>query len=245
MLIAIIGLVLVHYQTTEVWTFNYNLLLQTPMSPQIEYLLMLGFFIAFAVKMPVVPLHAWLPDAHSQAPTAGSQLAYQGAVIQMIAHGLSAAGLFILCGQLYERLHTRDIRQMGGLWSRIQYLPALSLFFAMATLGIPGTGNFVGEFMILCGSFQVAPLITVIATFGLVFASVYSLVMIQRAYYGEAKSPHALPSMTMPELSIILLLVTLLILLGIYPQPILDTSDAVMTKIQQRFAASSILTTGL
>lgn len=323
MLIAIIGLVLVHYQTTELWTFNYNLLLQTPMSPQIEYLLMLGFFIAFAVKMPVVPLHGWLPDAHSQAPTAGSvdlagillktaaygllrfglplfpqashdfspiamgfgvigifygawlafcqtdikrliaytsvshmgfvliaiysgsQLAYQGAVIQMIAHGLSAAGLFILCGQLYERLHTRDIRQMGGLWSRIQYLPALSLFFAMATLGIPGTGNFVGEFMILCGSFQVAPLITVIATFGLVFASVYSLVMIQRAYYGEAKSPHALPSMTMRELSIILLLVTLLILLGIYPQPILDTSDAVMTKIQQRFAASSILTTGL
>lgn len=87
----------------------------------------------------------------------------------MIAHGLSAAGMFIICGQLYERLHTRDMRQMGGLWGRIKYLPALSLFFAVATLGMPGTGNFVGEFMILFGSFQVVPVITVIATFGLVF----------------------------------------------------------------------------
>ncbi len=118
----------------------------------------------------------------------GSQLAIQGAVIQMIAHGLSAAALFILCGQLYERLHTRDMRQMGGLWSRIKWIPGLSLFFAVANLGMPGTGNFVGEFMILTGSFQVVPVIIVIATFGLVFASVYSLVMMQRAYYGEAKS---------------------------------------------------------
>lgn len=83
----------------------------------------------------------------------GSQLAYQGAVIQMIAHGLSAAGLFILCGQLYERLHTRDMRMMGGLWGKMKWLPALSMFFAVATLGMPGTGNFVGEFMILFGSY--------------------------------------------------------------------------------------------
>ncbi len=117
----------------------------------------------------------------------GSQLAYQGAVIQMIAHGLSAAGLFILCGQLYERLHTRDMREMGGLWGRIKYMPALSLFFAVATLGMPGTGNFVGEFMILFGSYQVVPVITVISTFGLVFASVYSLIMMQRAYLRQSQ----------------------------------------------------------
>ncbi len=124
----------------------------------------------------------------------GSQLAYQGAVIQMIAHGLSAAGLFILCGQLYERLHTRDMRKMGGLWRQIKCLPALSLFFAVATLGMPGTGNFVGEFMILFGSFKVVPVITVISTFGLVFASVYSLVMMHRAYFGKAKSEIAAPA---------------------------------------------------
>ena len=85
----------------------------------------------------------------------------------MIAHGLSAAALFILCGQLYERLHTRDMRKMGGLWSRMPYLPAISLFFALGVAGLPGTGNFVGEFLILIGAFAVVPVIIVIATFGL------------------------------------------------------------------------------
>lgn len=314
MLVAILALVLVHFHATDVWTFNYEDLLHTPMSSLVQYLLMLGFFIAFAVKMPVVPLHGWLPDAHSQAPTAGSvdlagillktaaygmlrfclplfpeashqfapiamwlgvvgifygawmafaqtdikrliaytsvshmgfvliaiytgsQLAYQGAVVQMIAHGLSAAGMFIICGQLYERLHTRDMRQMGGLWGRIKFIPALSLFFAVATLGMPGTGNFVGEFLILFGSFPVVPLITVISTFGLVFASVYSLIMIQRAYYGPAKSQEPLPGMSMRELLIIMLLVVLLVLLGFFPQAVLQTSDAAMTNVQHWFA---------
>jgi len=316
MLIAILGLVFVHYNATGVWTFNYEQLLQTPMSSGVEYLLMLGFFIAFAVKMPVVPLHGWLPDAHSQAPTAGSvdlagillktaaygllrfslplfpnasaefapiamwlgiigifygawmafsqtdikrliaytsishmgfvliaiytgsQLALQGAVIQMIAHGLSAAALFILCGELYERLHTRDMRQMGGLWSRIKWIPGLSLFFAVANLWMPGTDNFVGVLNILTGSFQVVPMIIIIATFGLVFASIYSLVMMQRAYYGEAKSKDPLPGMSPREFMTIGVLVVLLVLLGVYPQPILDTSHAAMSNIQQWFTAS-------
>ncbi|WJV52523.1 NADH-quinone oxidoreductase subunit M [Prodigiosinella aquatilis] len=316
MLISILALVFVHYNATGVWTFNYTNLLHTKMSHGVEYLLMLGFFIAFAVKMPVVPLHGWLPDAHSQAPTAGSvdlagillktaaygllrfslplfpyashefapiamwlgvvgifygawmafkqtdikrliaytsvshmgfvmvaiysgsQLAYQGAVIQMIAHGLSAAGLFIICGQLYERLHTRDMRQMGGLWARIKYLPALSLFFALATLGMPSTGNFVGEFMMLFGSYQIVPMITVISTFGLVFASIYALAMMQRAFYGSPKSDEPVQAMSIRELSLIMLLVVLLVLLGIYPQPILDTSSAAMTNIQHWFMSS-------
>ncbi|MGL5671545.1 MAG: NADH-quinone oxidoreductase subunit M, partial [Plesiomonas shigelloides] len=265
MLVAILALVFVHYSATGMLTFNYADLLNTPMSKSVEFVLMLGFFIAFAVKMPVVPLHGWLPDAHSQAPTAGSvdlagillktaaygllrcgiplfpeasiefapvamalgivgifygallafaqtdikrlvaytsishmgfvliaiysgsQQALQGAVVQMIAHGLSAAGMFILCGQLYERLHTRDMRQMGGLWGRIKFLPAISLFFAAASLGLPGTGNFVGEFLILLGTFQLLPKVAVVATFGLVLASVYSLIMVQRAFFGPAK----------------------------------------------------------
>lgn len=317
MLVAILGMVLVHYNATGVWTFNYEDLLRTQMSERLEYLLMLGFFLAFAVKMPVVPLHGWLPDAHSQAPTAGSvdlagillktaaygmlrfilplfphashqfapiamgvgvvgifygawvafsqtdikrliaytsvshmgfvliaiysgsQLAYQGAVVQMIAHGLSAAGMFIICGQLYERLHTRDMRQMGGLWGRLSFIPALSLFFAVATLGMPGTGNFVGEITILFGSFPVVPVITVISTFGLVFASVYSLTLMQRAYYGPAKSTVPLPVTTLRERLIILLLVVLLVLLGFFPQPIMDTSAAAMSNIQHLFAADA------
>ncbi|GAA0494083.1 NADH-quinone oxidoreductase subunit M [Tatumella punctata] len=320
MLIAILGLVFVHFDATGVLTFSYEQLLNTPMSYPVQYLLMLGFFIAFAVKMPVVPLHGWLPDAHSQAPTAGSvdlagillktaaygllrfslplfpqasaefapiamglgllgifygawmafaqtdikrliayssvshmgfvliaiytgsMLAFQGAVVQMIAHGLSSAALFILCGQLYERLHTRDMRLMGGLWSRIKWLPGLSLFFAAANLGMPGTGNFVGEFMILTGSFRVVPVVIIIATFGLVFASVYSLIMMQRAYYGAPKSLTPLRGMSAREFLMILVLVVLLVLLGVYPQPILDTSSAAMSNIQHWFTASTLIT---
>ncbi|MBJ7553685.1 NADH-quinone oxidoreductase subunit M [Marinomonas spartinae] len=323
MLVAIIGLVFVHYRATGVWTFDYNHLIGTKMSSPVAYLLMLGFFVAFAVKMPLIPLHGWLADAHAQSPTAGSvdlaglllktaaygllrfvlpffphasaefapiamwlgvisifygawlafsqtdikrliayssvshmgfvmvaiytgsQLAYQGAIVMMIAHGLSAAGLFILCGQLYERIGTRDMREMGGLWGRLRYMPGLSLFFAVASLGMPGTGNFVGEFMMLFGSYKVVPLITIISTFGVVFASVYSLVMIHRAYYGEAKSDAPLAVMSIREFSMILSLVVLLVLLGIFPQGVLETSHAAIANIQHYFmTASSLSITG-
>jgi len=310
MLVAILGLVLVNYSTSGVLTFDYSLLLKAELPAGVEYILMLGFFIAFAVKLPVVPLHSWLPDAHAQAPTAGSvdlagillktaaygllrfalplfpnasaefapiamllglvgifygaflafaqtdikrlvayssvshmgfiligiysgsQQALQGVVIQMLAHGLSAAALFILCGQLYERLHTRDMREMGGLWSRIAYLPAISLFFAAASLGLPGTGNFVGEFLILLGTFKSTPWIVVVATFGLVFGSVYSLIMIHRAYFGPARAEHSLRGMNGRELGMAMSLAILLVLLGVYPQPILDTSAATMQGVQ-------------
>src|SRR5208282_117595 len=87
----------------------------------------------------------------------GNPVALQGVVIQMLAHGISAGALFILCGEMYERLHTRDLRLMGGLWTRLKYLPPIAMVFAAASLGLPGLGNFIGEFLILLGSFQVAP----------------------------------------------------------------------------------------
>jgi NADH-quinone oxidoreductase subunit M len=323
MLVAILGLVFVHYQATNILTFSYEELLNTPMSAGVEYVLMLGFFIAFAVKMPVVPLHGWLPDAHSQAPTAGSvdlagillktaaygllrfslplfphasaefapiamwlgiggiiygavlafsqtdikrliaytsishmgfvliaiyagtELALQGAVIQMIAHGLSAAALFILCGQLYERLHTRDLRQMGGLWGRIRYLPGVMLFFSVASLGLPGTGNFVGEFLILMGSFSRVPVVTVVATTGLVLASVYSLIMLQRACFGPSKSDSLLLAMRPRELGMMLLLAGLLILLGLYPQPVIDTANGTVGAVQHWFVSLPAVSEGV
>jgi NADH-quinone oxidoreductase subunit M len=158
--------------------------------------------------------------------------------VQMMAHGLSAAALFIHCGQLYERLHTRDFREMGGLWKRMPWLPALSLFFAAAALGLPGTGNFVGEFLILVGSFQVAPWVTVIAATGLVFGSVYSLIMIHRAHFGPAQSDTPIEGLKPRELGMILTLAALLILLGVYPQPVLDTSHASMQGVQQWMSAA-------
>ena len=141
--------------------------------------------------------------------------------------------LFILCGQLYERLHTRDMREMGGIWSRMPWLPAVSLFFAAAALGLPGTGNFVGEFLVLIGTFPQAPWNTVLASTGLVLGSVYSLIMIHRAYFGPTKSDEVLRGMDGRELIMVLGLAVLLVYLGVYPQPVLDTSAASMQGVQQ------------
>lgn len=311
LLLAIIGLVFVHAQQTGVVTFDYEALRNTTMSAELEFTLMLGFFIAFAVKFPIVPFHGWLPDAHSQAPTAGSvdlagillktaaygmlrfaipffphasqiiapvamwlgvvgvlygaflaygqddikrliaytsishmgfvligiysfnPIALQGAIIQMMAHGISAAGLFILCGQLYERLKTRDLKLMGGLSSRMAGLPPIAMFFAAASLGLPGLGNFVGEFLILLGAFKVNLYVALIATTGMVLSAVYSLIMVQRALHGAAQSDTPIAGLNMRELVMLFSLMIILVWLGFYPQPVLDTSAAVVNGIQQ------------
>ncbi|WP_097461061.1 NADH-quinone oxidoreductase subunit M [Mangrovitalea sediminis] len=316
LLLAILGLVFVHFQGTGQLSFDYGDLLGTKMSPHVEYMLMLGFFIAFAVKLPVVPFHSWLPDAHSLAPTAGSvdlaglllktagygllrfslpffphashefapiamwlgvisifygailafaqtdikrliaytsishmgfvliaiyagtHIALQGAVLQMVAHGISAGALFILSGEIYERLKTRDMRQMSGLWSRFSYLPPLSMFFAVASLGLPGMGNFVGEFLILLGSFPVAPVVTVVAAGGLIMAAVYGLILIQRALHGPAHSPEKLKDLNMREIAMMLSLVAILLYLGLYPQSVLDTSSGAMAGVQHWYSTA-------
>jgi NADH-quinone oxidoreductase subunit M len=312
MLLAIIGLAFAHQDATGgQLSFDYEVLLGTQLAPQVEWWLMLGFFIAFSVKLPVVPLHGWLPDAHSQAPTAGSvdlaglllktaaygllrfalplfpnassefapiamwfgvfgimygalqafaqtdikrmvaytsishmgyvligiyagtPLALQGAVMQMVAHGLSASALFILCGQLYERLHTRDFRDMGGLWTRLPWLPPMALFFAAASLGLPGTANFIGEFLILAGTYTIDPVVTAVAAAGLVFASVYSLALVHRSMFGPARDTAAIAGATPRELAMLLSLVGGLVWLGLYPQPIFNLADQPVTRVQQ------------
>ncbi|QAX81779.1 NADH-quinone oxidoreductase subunit M [Candidatus Pseudomonas adelgestsugas] len=314
MLVAILGLVLVNFNNTGIITFNYVDLLKTKISLTTEYILMLGFFIAFAVKLPAVPFHSWMPDTHAQAPIAGSvdlagillktaaygllrfalplfpnasakfapiamtmglvgifygaflafaqtdikrliafssishmgfvligiysnnQIALQGAIIQMLAHGISTAALFILTGQLYERLHTFDMREMGGLWARITYLPAINLFFCAASLGLPGTGNFIGEFLILMGAFVRTPWISAIATSGLVLNAIYLLIMIHRIYFGYAKSDILLQGMDARELIMTLSLALLILYIGIYPQPFLDISATTIYGIQHRLS---------
>jgi NADH-quinone oxidoreductase subunit M len=321
LLLAIIALVFVHLHQTGNLTFDYMQLLNTQFSPKVEMLLMLGFFVAFAVKLPVVPVHSWLPDAHAQAPTAGSvdlagillktaaygllrfslplfphasaifapvamwlgvigifygaflacaqtdikrlvaytsishmgfilvgiysgsTIALQGVVMQMMAHGISAAALFILCGEIYERLHTRDIREMGGLWSRFAVLPPITLFFAAASMGLPGLGNFVGEFLILLGSYKAAAslnalIVTIAATGGLIFAAVYTLRMMQKAFYGPAQSTEVMEDLSGREIATMLSLIVILLILGLYPQPVLNTSAAVMAAVQQVYSAA-------
>jgi NADH-quinone oxidoreductase subunit M len=311
MLLSVVGLVVAHYSQTGVVTFDYQTLLNTQLSSELEWVLMLGFFIAFAVKFPIVPFHGWLPDTHTQAPTAGSvdlagillktaaygmmrfaiplfpnasveiapiamwlgvigiiygalvafaqedikrliaytsishmgfvligiysfnELALQGVVVQMLAHGISAAGLFILSGQIYERLHTRELKKMGGFYARMKSLPPIAMFFAAASLGLPGLGNFVGEFLILLGTFKVAPVVALFATSGLVLGAVYSLIMVQRTLHGAPKDDSPIADLSWRELGMMFCLMGILVWLGLYPQPILDTSAAVMTGVQQ------------
>ncbi len=324
MLIGIITLVIIHAVQTGQTSFDYMDLLHTAIPARLEYGIMLCFFIAFAVKLPVVPFHGWLPDAHAQAPTAGSVdlagiliktaaygmlrfviplfphasaefapiaislgllgvfygawlafqqndikrlLAYtsvshmgfvllaifvgnlltlQGLMIQMLAHGLSSAALFIMSGQIYERLHTRDMRLMGGMWGQFRFLPPFLMFFCAALLGIPGTGNFIGEFVILLGSFSAFPRLTILATVSLILAGVYSLILIYRALFGTPNADH-MKSLTAPlydlnkrETSMLFILAIGLIWLGLWPQMVLDTSNASMQWLSTTYQTSHL-----
>jgi NADH-quinone oxidoreductase subunit M len=156
---------------------------------------------------------------------AWNTLALQGVVAQMVAHGISTGALFILVGALQERIHTRDMRLMGGLWGTIPRLSALGMFFAIASLGLPGLGNFIGEFLILLGSFSVSVPFTVIASGGLVAAAAYALLLVQRTFHGTmgervATTPPI--DLTRPHLAVLAVLVLAIIGLGLYPQPIFD-----------------------
>jgi len=306
MLVAILALALLHYRATGVLTFSYSALLSTPMGSRTAFMLMLGFFIAFAVKLPVVPFHTWLPDAHSQAPTAGSVIlagvllktaaygmlrfliplfpsasaefaplamcfgvlgivygavcafsqndikrlvaytsvshmgfivlgvysgteeALQGVVIQMLAHGVSSAGLFMICGELYERLGTLDLRKMGGLWARFTHLPMFALFFVFASLGLPGLANFLGEFLILLGTFKAHPAVAAVAASGLILSAVYSLILMQRSFYGETPIQESPPDLDLRSVAGLTALVIVAIGLGLYPKPLLAVSRAPM-----------------
>ncbi len=311
MLLAILGLYVIHGQTTGVYTFDYQALMNTALSPNTAVLLMLGFFAAFAVKLPVVPVHTWLPDAHTEAPTAGSvdlaglvlkvgaygmmrfliplfptaslnfapiamvlavigilygallafaqtdlkrlvaytsishmgfvmlgifawnSLALQGAIMVMVAHGLSTGALFILVGDLYDRLGTRDLNQMGGLWETAPRMGRIGLILALASLGLPGLANFVGEFLVLLGSYQVNRPLTVLATLGFILASLYSLWMLQRIFTGPNKQTRHMADTTPRELAIFTALIALLLLLGLYPRPVLDTTQTAVQNLQQ------------
>lgn len=302
MLLAIIGLFFVHGAATGVYTFDYFALLHTPMSRSTAMWLMLGFFVAFAVKLPAIPFHTWLPDAHTEAPTAGSvilaglllktgaygllrfvlplfpdaagdfapiamvlanvgilygailafgqtdlkrlvaytsvshmgfvllgvfdrnELALQGAVMQMLCHGISTGALFVLVGGLQERIHTRDINRMGGLWSTVPRMGGVALFFALASLGLPGLGNFVGEVLVLVGTFERSVLFTVPAVVGLVFAAVYSLVMIMRVFHGARREEWNIPDLSLRECGLAAVMIVALLWLGLFPQPVLNTA---------------------
>ncbi|WP_230392134.1 NADH-quinone oxidoreductase subunit M [Pontibacter sp. FD36] len=318
MLLAILGLYFIHGSQTGLYTFSYFELLNTTLAPEAARLLMFGFLAAFLVKLPVVPFHSWLPDAHSEAPTAGSVIlaglllktgaygllrfvlplfptatvefapwamllgvigiiygailafsqtdlkrlvaytsvshmgfvilgvfafnewALQGVVMQMITHGLSTGALFIIAGFLYERLHTRDIRQMGGFWSTAPKMGVIGLIFVMASLGLPGLGNFIAEFLTLVGSWQANNWLTVFATIGLVMATIYSLRIMQKIFFQEYKLEQPLPDMNAREMLIAIPMVAMILWLGLYPQPVLDTARPSIQEQLQAYTKSVV-----
>ncbi len=312
MLIAILALYFIHHQATGAYTFEYSELLGTQMSPRTEFWIMLGFFVAFAVKLPVVPLHTWLPDAHTQASTAGSvilaglllktggygllrfvvplfpraaheftpaamvlavigiiygavmaysqtdlkrlvaytsvshlgfvllgifswnSLALQGAIMTMISHGLSTGALFILVGALQDRLHTRDLDQMGGLWDVVPRLSGTALFFSLGSLGLPGLGDFIGEFLVLLGSYRVSIAITVVASIGVLTSTFYALRMVQRAFQGPNTHAWQPPDLNPREGFMMAVMIVGLLWLGLYPQPVFNTSRQALDYLQRQ-----------
>jgi NADH-quinone oxidoreductase subunit M len=158
--------------------------------------------------------------------------ALQGAVVAMLAHGLSTGALFILAGALQERLHTRDMRRMGGLWSVMPKLAGFSLFFAMASLGLPGLANFIGEFLILLGAYRANVPLAILATIGLVGAALYSLILIQRTFHGRNTESWQAPDLSHAQITTLGVMIILTIWIGLYPQPILSTAQPALTALQ-------------
>ena len=166
------------------------------------------------------------------------QIAVQGAVMQMIAHGLSTAALFMMAGALQQRLHSREMDRMGGLWMRAPRMGAVAMFFVVASLGMPGLGNFVGEFMVLVGAFQVDVALTFFAALGLVVAAVYALSLMQRTFQGHAaaggpaEEVETFADFGFREMSVMVLMMIGLVWLVIYPQPVLDISAPVVEALR-------------
>jgi NADH-quinone oxidoreductase subunit M len=171
---------------------------------------------------------------------AWNSLALQGAVMQMVAHGFSTAALFMIAGALQQRLHTRDMREMGGLWHHMPRMGAVALFFALASLGMPGVGNFVAEFLVLLGLFAVNPWMTAAAALGLITAAVYSLIMMQRAFYGKPKADLVVADFGWLEMTAMAIMIIALIWLGLYPQPVLDMVQPVLDSLSSVASSSSI-----
>ncbi len=326
MLIAIVALYLLHGRATGTYTFDYTELLGTPLDQGTAWWLMLGFFGAFAVKLPVVPVHTWLPDAHTEAPTAGSvvlaslllktgaygllrfvvplfptataavapvaialgvvgvlygavlaygqtdlkrlvaytsvshmgfvligvfagtRLALQGAVLQILCHGVSTGALFVLVGSLQERFHTRDLRRLGGLWTVVPRMGGMTMFFALASMGVPGLGNFVAEFLVLIGTWPVNPVATAIASLGLILSTVYALWMVQAAFQGRLREPApgdaegpvlvAVRDLGRREMAMGIALIVAIVWLGMYPQPIVDTAVAAVDRVAEAALAA-------
>lgn len=312
MLLAILGLYFLHGSSSGVYTFDYFELIGTQLSPKIAFWLMCGFLIAFAVKLPAIPFHTWLPDAHSEAPTAGSiilaglllktgaygmlrfivplfpeaaheiapyavtigvvgilygakmayaqnnlkrliaftsvshmgfivlgifsfqALAYQGVVLQIVAHGITTGALFMIAGAIKERTHNLDMDKMSGFWRQMPRMGGFTLVFVLASLGLPGLGNFIAEFLVLSGTFQTHMMASIFASLGLVASVIYSLKIFQKVFHGKPTEQYKLADFSIRENIIMAALALAIVGLGFFPQSIMNTAR-VPAKISSYF----------
>ena len=321
MLVAIVYLGLHAGSSSGTPNFSYDHLLLAPaLAPKTALLLFGAFFLAFAVKVPMFPFHTWLPDAHVEAPTAGSVIlasimlkmgtfgflrlalplfpgaamnptvrmtilvlavigiiygalvamvqpdfkklvAYssvshlgfvmlgifaltvqsvQGALMVMINHGISTGALFLLIGMIYERKHSRLIDSYGGIARVVPMFAAALTFVSLSSIGLPGTNGFVGEFLVLVGSFKTYPVLAIISATGVIFAAAYLLWAIQRILFNKLDKPENahIPDLNRRELAILAPLVAAIIWLGVYPAPVLrrmeSSVEALVTRVEPR-----------
>ena len=324
MLVAILALYFMHGNATGQFTFSYPVILAALadkmflITPQQELLLFLAFFLAFAVKVPLFPFHTWLPDAHVEAPTAGSVLlagvllkmgtyglirfslplfpnvshllapiisllaivgiiygalvamvqpdmkklvAYssvshlgfivlgifsftaegiEGAVYQMLSHGVSTGALFLLVGMIYERRHTRMISEFGGIANRMPVYAAAFLFVTLSSIGLPGLNGFVGEFLVLLGTFGASPVHAGFAATGVILSAVYMLWMFQRVIWGEVTNSHneSLVDINGRERLTLLPLMILIVWMGVYSNHFLRPMDTSVANLLSRVQSS-------
>jgi len=302
----------------EAGTTDIPTLMQFKFPVDMQWWLWLAFFASFAVKMPMWPFHTWLPDAHVEAPTAGSVvlaaillkmggygflrfslpmfpiasqdlaplvfvmsviaivgtslialvqqdmkklIAYSsvahmgfvtmgiftfsvqgvdGAIFQMLSHGIVSAALFLCVGVVYDRLHTRDIAAYGGIVERMPIYAAVFMVFTMANVGLPGTSGFVGEFLTLLSAFKANTLVAALATTGVILSAAYALWLYRRVVFGELTKPalQKLADMNAREIAVLAPLVLLTILFGFYPAPILDVTAASVKQLVANYEAA-------
>jgi len=327
MLVAVLYLVLAHARTGTL-TFDITSLYDTELSRLEQTLLFWGFAIAFMIKVPMVPLHTWLADAHTEAPTGGSVdlagvllkmgaygflrfalpmfplaaqdafpvivglsvvgivygamvafpqpdmkrlIAYSsvshmgfimlgiyafnpvglsGGVLQMVNHGISTSGLFLLVGLMHDRTHTREISYYGGIWAVAPIWSSIFLVVMLGSIGLPGTNGFVGEFLVLMGAFHAHPWAAAIATTGVVLGAAYLLTMYKHIVFGPLTNPknERLLDVNRREVAALAPILALTLVIGIYPRFFLDriepTVDQLLTRLEKAGATRYVTRPG-
>src|SRR5262249_21684713 len=158
-----------------------------------------------------------------------------GGILQMVNHGLSTGALFLLVGMIYERRHSRLIADFGGLWAVVPVFSALLLFVSLSSIGLPGLNGFVGEFLILVGTFQVSWKFATAGTLGIIFAAVYMLWMYQRVAFGEVRHPEVrrLLDLNARELATLIPILVLIVWIGVYPKPFTAVTESAVADLIQ------------